>query len=201
MGVAISDSVANYSMEPSDDEFMSRHSGWWPDLSGYQELRRAVRSITDFDALDDAIKREFLNKLGVLSHDHYYVPVCGSPCGLYYASPYDEDAGLRALKKAYRVATRKLRLSRFDAVCVLDSQKEARRDYEDKRQRGTITTVGNFATTDYPVTCMHFCDTVLFALQRNGNYMKDGQRIPEAARLFDELKERHAYECIGCRYE
>lgn len=168
-----------------------------PNLDDHRDIIKAINNEADFEALRDAIKREFLNKLGILSHNHYFVFGC-SECYMQYYSPYDSDGGGRAIRKAWKVATRKLRLSGISNVAKYYSHKKAFREFEEGKRGKYLFSVGDLAVSDLDITCLCGADIVLLALQRNGNYMKDGKRIPEGARLFDELKERHIMECAGC---
>lgn len=184
-------------MDPADEEFLLQHDEWMPDIT--KDIQKAIYDETNMQALDDALKRELVSKLGTFSHNHYFVVIYSS-CDMEFYSPYDDDGGARALTKAREAVMRKLHLSGLTFFCcAVDSQSVAINYFDDDVKHGRKPlSVGDLAASSHHISCLCGSERVLLALQRTGNYMKGGKPIPEGGRLFDELKEEHARRCAGC---
>lgn len=185
-------------MDPADQQFLLEHFKLELSWEIPRDVLENFDNVIDWEALHGALKRELVNQLGDLSHNHYFVYIVNS-CQIWFYSPYDDDGGARAIVKAREAVVRKLNLSGLTDLCwPVSSQSDAIRCFEDAKSEGNLVSVAELAASSHPVSCLCGSLGVFLALQRTGNYIKGGKPIPESARLFDELKERHTRTCAGC---
>ena len=165
-----------------------------------RELVRKASDAIDFVALNRSLGKTFLEKLGAQDDNHYFVDSGRISPEMFY-SPYEDDGGNYVLHKSFDIARNKSRLASYCRIHTPESQGEAeilhRAEIEDKTVRSAKELIEAGYLTSGCSSCAGNPWPIYLALHKTGNFVR-GERIPEAAKLFDKYKERHVMECNWC---